>query len=49
MELEVDRREKNSLLESMRAGIPFPGIEFLRALFLPGAGAGVFLSARRDA
>jgi transcription-repair coupling factor (superfamily II helicase) len=32
-ELEVDRREKNSLLESMRAGIPFPGIEFLAPYF----------------
>ncbi|HEY3168292.1 MAG TPA: hypothetical protein VGK57_13735, partial [Candidatus Binatia bacterium] len=35
VELEVDRREKNSLLESMRAGIPFPGIEFLAAYFFP--------------
>ncbi|TMA95620.1 MAG: transcription-repair coupling factor [Deltaproteobacteria bacterium] len=33
VELEVDRREKNSLLESMRAGIPFPGIEFLAPYF----------------
>jgi len=33
MELEVDRREKQSLLESMRAGIPFPGIEFLSPYF----------------
>jgi transcription-repair coupling factor (superfamily II helicase) len=35
VELEVDRREKNSLLESMRAGIPFPGIEFLAPYFFP--------------
>jgi transcription-repair coupling factor (superfamily II helicase) len=33
VELEVDRREKNGLLESMRAGIPFPGIEFLAPYF----------------
>jgi transcription-repair coupling factor (superfamily II helicase) len=33
VELEVDRREKNRLLESMRAGIPFPGIEFLAPYF----------------
>src|SRR6266511_1274460 len=33
VELEVDRREKNSLLESMREGIPFPGIEFLAPYF----------------
>ena len=33
LELEVDRREKNGLLESMRSGIPFPGIEFLVPYF----------------
>jgi len=33
MELEVDRREKKSLLESIREGIPFPGIEFLSPYF----------------
>ena len=33
MELEVDRREKNSLLESIREGIAFPGIEFLSPYF----------------
>jgi transcription-repair coupling factor (superfamily II helicase) len=32
-ELEVDRREKNSLLESIREGIAFPGIEFLSPYF----------------
>jgi transcription-repair coupling factor (superfamily II helicase) len=35
VELEVDRREKNNMLESMRAGIPFPGIEFLAPYFFP--------------
>ncbi|HWH76224.1 MAG TPA: transcription-repair coupling factor, partial [Candidatus Binatus sp.] len=35
MELEVDRREKNSLLESIREGIPFPGLEFLSPYFCP--------------
>jgi transcription-repair coupling factor (superfamily II helicase) len=33
--LEIDRRQKNNLLESMRAGIPFPGIEFLAPYFFP--------------
>jgi transcription-repair coupling factor (superfamily II helicase) len=33
LELEVDRVEKNSLLESARAGISFPGIEFLAPYF----------------
>ncbi|MBM2803685.1 MAG: transcription-repair coupling factor [Deltaproteobacteria bacterium] len=33
MELEVDRREKISLLESIREGIPFPGIEWLSPYF----------------
>ena len=33
LELEMDRRERNSLLESVRAGIPFPGIEFLAPYF----------------
>ena len=36
IELEVDRREKNSLLESFRAGIPVPGMEFLLPYFSPG-------------
>ena len=35
VELEMDRREKNNMLESMRAGIPFPGIEFLAPYFFP--------------
>jgi transcription-repair coupling factor (superfamily II helicase) len=35
MELEMGRREKNNLLESIRAGIPFPGIEFLAPYFFP--------------
>jgi transcription-repair coupling factor (superfamily II helicase) len=35
VELEIGRREKNNLIESMRAGIPFPGIEFLASYFLP--------------
>jgi len=33
VELEVDRRAKNSLIESVRSGIPFPGIEFLVPYF----------------
>jgi transcription-repair coupling factor (superfamily II helicase) len=32
-ELEVDRREKQSLLESLREGVPFPGMEFLVPYF----------------
>ena len=36
LELEVDRREKNRMLESLRSGIPFPGMEFL--VFYFGAG-----------
>ena len=32
-ELEVDRREKNSLIESLRAGIAMPGMEFLLPYF----------------
>ncbi|HSK28618.1 MAG TPA: hypothetical protein VLA17_01530, partial [Candidatus Limnocylindria bacterium] len=36
MNLEVDRREKKGLLESVREGIPFPGIEFLLPFFCPG-------------
>jgi transcription-repair coupling factor (superfamily II helicase) len=35
VELETGRREKNNLLESMRAGIPFPGIEFFAPFFFP--------------
>ena len=33
LELEVDRRDKSRLLESLRAGIPFPGMEFLAPYF----------------
>ncbi|MGH7870734.1 MAG: transcription-repair coupling factor, partial [Candidatus Binatia bacterium] len=33
LELEVDRRGKKRLLESLREGIPFPGIEFLVPYF----------------
>ncbi len=33
MELEVDRREKQTLLDSIRAGIAFPGLEFLLPYF----------------
>ena len=36
LDLEVDRREKNQLLESLRSGIPFPGMEFLAPYFCPG-------------
>jgi transcription-repair coupling factor (superfamily II helicase) len=32
-ELEVDRREKNRLIESLREGIPYPGMEFLVPYF----------------
>jgi transcription-repair coupling factor (superfamily II helicase) len=32
-ELEIDRREKHSLLESLREGIPFPGMESLVPYF----------------
>ena len=35
LELEIDRREKNSLFESVREGIPFPGMEFLVPYFYP--------------
>jgi transcription-repair coupling factor (superfamily II helicase) len=35
LELEVDRREKNRLLESLRAGIALPGMEFLAPYFVP--------------
>ncbi len=34
-ELEIDRREKNILLDSLREGIPFPGMEFLSPYFYP--------------
>ena len=34
-DLEMDWREKNSLLESLREGIPFPGMEFLLPYFFP--------------
>jgi transcription-repair coupling factor (superfamily II helicase) len=33
LELDVDRHEKKNQLESVRAGIPFPGIEFLVPYF----------------
>src|SRR5262245_61844044 len=33
LELEMDRRERNSLLESLREGIPVPGMEFLVSYF----------------
>jgi len=34
-DLEMDRREKHSLLESLREGISFPGAEFLVPYFYP--------------
>jgi transcription-repair coupling factor (superfamily II helicase) len=34
-ELEMDRREKNNLLESLRDGIPSPGMELLVPYFYP--------------
>lgn len=34
-ELEIGRKEKNAVLESLRDGIPFPGIEFLLPYFYP--------------
>jgi len=34
-DLEMDRREKKSLIESLREGIPFPGMEFLVPYFYP--------------
>jgi len=34
-ELETGRKEKKSLLESLRAGIPFAGMEFLLPYFYP--------------
>jgi transcription-repair coupling factor (superfamily II helicase) len=36
LELDVDRREKSHLLESLRAGIAVPGMEFLLPYFNPG-------------
>ena len=36
VELEIDRREKNRLLESLRSGIPSPGMEFLIPYFSAG-------------
>ena len=35
IELQVDRREKKNLIESLREGLPFPGIEFLAPYFCP--------------
>jgi transcription-repair coupling factor (superfamily II helicase) len=34
-DLEIDRREKHRLLESLHEGIPFPGLEFLVPYFYP--------------
>ena len=48
LELEVDRREKQSLLESLREGIPVPGIEFLLPLFLSRRWCRCFPICRRD-
>jgi len=42
MELEVDRRQKSHMLDSVRAGIPFPGMEFLLPYFSPAALVPVF-------
>ena len=47
LELEVDRREKNRMLESVREGIPFPGIEFLVPYFCASL-ASVFSYLPRD-
>ena len=47
LELEVDRREKNRMLESVREGIPFPGIEFLVPYFCASL-APVFSYLPRD-
>jgi transcription-repair coupling factor (superfamily II helicase) len=38
-ELEVDRQEKNSVLESLNQGIPFSGMEFLVPYFYPSLGS----------
>jgi len=35
-DLDVERRERRSLLESLHEGIPFPGMEFLVPYFYPG-------------
>jgi transcription-repair coupling factor (superfamily II helicase) len=35
IDLDMDRREKNALLDSIKEGIPFPGIEFLLPYFYP--------------
>ena len=34
-ELEMDRREKHHLMDSLREGIPFPGVEYLAPYFHP--------------
>ncbi len=34
-DLEVDRREKHRLIDSLREGIPFPGVEYLVPYFYP--------------
>jgi transcription-repair coupling factor (superfamily II helicase) len=36
LELELERGERNRLLQSVREGIPFPGIEFLLPYFCSG-------------
>ena len=35
MELEVDRRQKSHMIDCLRAGISFPGMEFLLSYFSP--------------
>jgi transcription-repair coupling factor (superfamily II helicase) len=34
-ELEMDRREKRHLMDTLREGIPFPGVEYLAPYFYP--------------
>jgi transcription-repair coupling factor (superfamily II helicase) len=34
-ELEMDRRDKRHLLDTLREGIPFPGVEYLAPYFYP--------------
>lgn len=33
IEIDIERKEKNALLDSLREGIPFPGVEFLVPYF----------------
>jgi transcription-repair coupling factor (superfamily II helicase) len=35
-ELEIARQDKNALVQSLRDGVPFPGMEFLAPYFYPG-------------